>query len=192
MLLGSRQHWLNLFILLFHFIFFTAKQMEIQIGIVWMLKKFQSQITVITTKTKILELFFFTSFRNYWTENVWVYPFEKIDIVCKTYHANKFCVVWSLFWGVCACAFVIRFALNEWRMIRIFIRIVDFESMWFFEFCLSVSFFIYILSIWNGVMYQVCMRWPSYNDATARRNQNTQIHAHRKQQFASNEWTTLL
>lgn len=153
----------SIFIYFFEF-FFRRKANEIQIGIVWLLK-FQSQITVITMRKKHSLFFYFDPQLLDRTQNfIW-----KIDIVCKTYHANKFCVVWSLFLSVRECVFGLWFVLN-WmgndsniytnRRFRIDL------ILWIFS--LSLSFFIYILSIPNKIMYSYVGRTRViHNDATA-------------------------
>lgn len=109
-LVADNIDWIYLYI----YFFDAAKQMELQMCIVWMQK-----ISIANysnhNETQKNSRHFFTSFRNYWSEmslSIW-----KIDIVCKTYHASAlFCVVWSrfvFFRGMCVLRFALHWMAND-------------------------------------------------------------------------------
>lgn len=138
-------HWLNLFV--FSFFFFRRKangdtnwyRLNAKISIA-------NYSNHIETHKNSRSFFFGTSFHNYRTENE-VRPFEKSTLFAKHIMPEQIlCCLISFFRGMCVWFALHWMEWNGWRMIRIFIRIVDFESMWFFEFRLSLSFFIYMLS----------------------------------------------
>lgn len=132
MLLGSRQHWLNLFVFLFSLSFFARKANG---DTNWY--RLNAKVSIANYSNHNENEKFSTFFL--------LHRSTIIEQRMKSVHLNNrhclqntscqqiFAVVWSLFSGYVRVR-VIRFALNGWRMIWIFIRIVDFESMLFSEF----------------------------------------------------------